>query len=472
MLLLALNALIVFNGTTAYSQQVTVNASTAISVPTGVFFGTVGSVTIQSSGAVKNDGTIGVQGDFTNNGGALNSGTGKISFLGGTAIQSLKTSASTLYDLTVSKTSGKVTLSDDAAISHQLTMTSGDIETGTHNLVFTPSALCFVECNSSRVIGNAVMQDRSVGIGALSFLDFDMAAGVDNIGNVSITRVSGPAGICSNGTNSGIACYWLITPTTQPVSGRNVTFHWLTDLDNSKDFSTYEAEVWRYSGSQWLYVPNSAYATSSFSLWTSPTIVTTSLTKWTISTGGSPLPVELLSFDARCANNKVKLNWVTASETNNDYFTIERSKDNNIFEKVLDYPGAGNSNHLISYSAIDDSPYAGNSYYRLKQTDFDGIFTYSGIVPVSCGQEQDFDLISVIQGTHDHEIEMTFVAVGGEQYTYGVYDITGKLMMESAGVAASGINEVHIEMGFIAESLYMVTLQTSEKSFSRKVVLK
>src|SRR5688572_1178487 len=98
----------------------------------------------------------------------------------------------------------------------------------------------------------------------------------------------------------------------------------------------------------------------------------------------SPLPVELISFDAvPVDNNKVKLDWITATEINNDYFTVEHSLDTYEWEKVTQVPGYGNSNTNIEYEAWDVDPYEGISYYRLKQTDFDGQFSYSGIEKVS-----------------------------------------------------------------------------------------
>lgn len=98
------------------------------------------------------------------------------------------------------------------------------------------------------------------------------------------------------------------------------------------------------------------------------------------SGGGSPLPIELVSFEAEpTVNEQVKMNWVTAAEMNNEYFTIERSRDVVNFEAILFVDGAGNSNSTIVYHAFDENPYSGQSYYRLKQTDFDGKFTYSDI---------------------------------------------------------------------------------------------
>jgi hypothetical protein len=94
------------------------------------------------------------------------------------------------------------------------------------------------------------------------------------------------------------------------------------------------------------------------------------------------LPIELISFSAIPLEKEVQLNWSTASETNNDYFTIERSTNGIDFEEIENLAGAGNSSVILDYSAIDKNPILGTSYYRLKQTDFNGDFSYSDIVSV------------------------------------------------------------------------------------------
>ena len=84
------------------------------------------------------------------------------------------------------------------------------------------------------------------------------------------------------------------------------------------------------------------------------------------------LPVELLSFTAKAEKNKVKLNWVTASEKNNSHFTIEKSVNGNNWSKVAEVNGQGNSNVIHDYSYTDSYPISGASWYRLSQTDYDG----------------------------------------------------------------------------------------------------
>jgi hypothetical protein len=89
------------------------------------------------------------------------------------------------------------------------------------------------------------------------------------------------------------------------------------------------------------------------------------------------LPVGITHFAAEAIGPNVSIQWVTESEVNNDFFTVERSKDGEKWEFVTTMPGAGNSSTQRNYSAIDSKPYEGMSYYRLKQTDFDGNYEYS-----------------------------------------------------------------------------------------------
>ena len=107
------------------------------------------------------------------------------------------------------------------------------------------------------------------------------------------------------------------------------------------------------------------------------TLASTSLT--------NPLPIELVSFKGRADDGVIILEWVTASETNNNFFTIERSFDGRNFE-IIGYvdskaPG-GFSNELLHYVLKDQNPPDGIIYYRLKQTDYDGAYEYSDIIAV------------------------------------------------------------------------------------------
>ena len=106
-----------------------------------------------------------------------------------------------------------------------------------------------------------------------------------------------------------------------------------------------------------------------------------------------PLPVELLNFNAQHSeNSELVLNWATASETNNDYFIIERSQNALNWEIVEKVSGAGNSNNRINYSLIDTKPFSGTSYYRLTQTDFNGEFKELKTISVSLNNNSNINL--------------------------------------------------------------------------------
>ncbi len=97
----------------------------------------------------------------------------------------------------------------------------------------------------------------------------------------------------------------------------------------------------------------------------------------------SIVPVQLMYFRGKADNERVRLNWATASESNSDYFQIERSTDLKEFSPLGRITSAGESRKLIEYSFLDEAPLPGVNYYRLKQVDKDRAFEYSKIIAVS-----------------------------------------------------------------------------------------
>ncbi len=108
----------------------------------------------------------------------------------------------------------------------------------------------------------------------------------------------------------------------------------------------------------------------------------------------TPLPIELIEFSAQWAGDVVKLAWETASETNNDYFTIERKAAGESWESIAKVDGAGDSNSSLHYGITDENPLKERGYYRLKQTDFNGENSYSGTRTVA-PQETPADPVQI-----------------------------------------------------------------------------
>lgn len=121
------------------------------------------------------------------------------------------------------------------------------------------------------------------------------------------------------------------------------------------------------------------------------------------------LPIELIFFEAVFNDvlRRVDLDWATASETDNDFFTIERSINGSDWTELVQVDGAGNSSTRIDYHEIDPKPFYGDSYYRLKQTDFDGEFSYSPIVLIT--QNGEMEIVAYPNPSHQgDEVVLNF----------------------------------------------------------------
>jgi hypothetical protein len=103
------------------------------------------------------------------------------------------------------------------------------------------------------------------------------------------------------------------------------------------------------------------------------------------------LPIELISFVVSKVGAYVQLDWSTATEINNDYFTVERSQDGQTFEEILTEKGAGNSSRRLDYRRYDESPELGHNYYRLSQTDFNGVMETFNVEVVNFDGSTLFD---------------------------------------------------------------------------------
>jgi len=138
------------------------------------------------------------------------------------------------------------------------------------------------------------------------------------------------------------------------------------------------------------------------------------------------LPVELVSFKGECNGLTVELNWSTISEINNDFFTIEKSLDGEIYFSIGTIQGQGNSSNLTSYSFIDDNT-SKQPYYRLKQTDFNGETNYHSTISVFCNKDSFFKFYP---NPVKDELTITLSKTG--VYTVEIKDYLGRLVLSES----------------------------------------
>ena len=182
---------------------------------------------------------------------------------------------------------------------------------------------------------------------------------------------------------------------------------------------------------------------------------------------GSGLPIKLLMFQAAPDGKRVLIDWATATEINNDHFNIERASESLDFYSIYETPGAGNSDLTLYYKAIDNSPLEGLSYYRLKQTDYDGTFTYSDPVAVYYSQRDRFEIVSV-SADQEKNLTLLFQDKTKENCHLAVLNLLGTKVFEMDIHAERGTNKEMLSIPELASGLYFVTLSSQYTSLSRK----
>ena len=186
------------------------------------------------------------------------------------------------------------------------------------------------------------------------------------------------------------------------------------------------------------------------------------------------LPIELISFTAIPNGDNVDLNWSTASERSNDYFTIEKSIDGIHFELVVTKDGAGDKTTISNYYDYDPTPYTGTSYYRLTQTDFDGKSETFDLVSVFISTEDQDDLFTIYPNPISNNNQLNIVLKNHEtnEQHIVIHDLQGKKYGEFIFTLQQ--NETIFQLPNLTEipsGLYIITLNNDNNSTSKRLVV-
>ena len=505
--------------------QGVLNDNAKISVSSGTFFiiDNGGFTNNGVSGQVANAGTITVDGTWTNNSATNVFGATPTATTGGTVrldggAQSITGSQPTnFFNLTAGGTgfaSSKTLSAVDADVYGALTLTTG--------VILNSRTLTLRNNLASAITGAGVVVAETPPAAGYGYVSWNMG---NTIGNYTIpfATTSGAAipvnyNVTSAGTgaptDAGFALKRFSTyPTNQtnlPVASTvthvtddygndnsNMVFDrfWVVDNNAQNNYTTYpnvtltmsyqDADITggiteanlvaqRFNSNQnrwgdWLYSPvaNTAGNTVTVNL----TRVEDYFPVWTLVDNSDPLPIEIARFVGQCQDNGILVGWTTYSETNNDLFTLERSKNGVDFEEVDLIAGAGNSNQPINYQVLDENAFGGTSYYRLKSTDVYGKHEYSPVIAATCGEENtDFTYVNAYE-IDNTDLQIEFTASNNEPYTVTLYDASGRIILNHSSKAAEGMNRLRLPVGNVAKGIYIVNLQNSSKRFSKKVML-
>lgn len=242
------------------------------------------------------------------------------------------------------------------------------------------------------------------------------------------------------------------TASNGPASGQNST-----DIGVNETSSTLASESLQLIGTGSTY--------SDFS-WATPSAATSGQEN-SASTDDQSFPVEILSFEGFSQNNANLLKWTTATEKNNDYFTLEKSTDGESFNQVTTVPGVGNSNDIQYYQAKDFNVDASLTYYRLKQTDYNGAYTYSDVIAV---REKMKNQIEMKMLRENSCVKLQINNLNPNPVTIEMFDLQGRKVLEKSIYPAK--KHIHVNMDtYTNTGIYIIRVLQGNQVLTEKIML-
>ncbi len=469
-----------------------ISPSTAITISGG----TNGDFINKSSATTDVNGSLYLTGDFTNSA-VFGPATGTVILNGANQQDIYWTGTGTggFYNLTLENTAVGTTdiyLNDDIEINGTGTFNNGIVNYNGGSLIFNNGSSCpnggsatsFVNTTGANIV-------TKKGTNAFIFPTGEVSG--SNI-------VWAPVGIAAPAASSQIGADYNFSTSPDNLNVCDVNImhhtsyveHWILSTDNSSpDVTLYWKDGARSgiasviagellvghwedcTGDKWVDKGGSiSGSTASGSITNTTAILLYNDGPVTFGSKNSfnPLPVSLIDFSANCHNEMVKIQWSTASETNNDFFTIERSLDGIQWISIATIPGAGNSNQIHNYSYTDENTVDYNVYYRLKQTDFDGNVKSFAPVTVNCASQSDL-LVNVFPNPFKDEVTLSIGNLNFTGAQLNVFDIVGnKIAERTFNDIQNHALQTTFDLGGLAGGMYFVEVRAAGFSKYIKIV--
>ena len=305
-------------------------------------------------------------------------------------------------------------------------------------------------------------------------------------GNPYYTQITAPIAPYATNYPTGwyvMNRYWNVSPTVQPASPVGVRFYY-----TAADFAALQTncpslvtdtdlQFFKFTSASGINpYPGLGHAGAVYSdlIGINPTIEVLGnhhfgqFTVGSFSGGGigetgdgASFPVQWLDFEARLLDNKtVKLYWGTASETLNDYFTVEKSVDGVSFSPIQTVDAGNYSHQAQYYNAVDLAPTWGINYYRIMQTDIDGKNTYSTTQTLTFSEKQP---VQFVIAPNPASNQLTITPIGKQDgYQYTMMNVLGEKVRENQNV----VKETTVDLSGLSKGLYYLIL--SGEGFSQK----
>jgi hypothetical protein len=181
------------------------------------------------------------------------------------------------------------------------------------------------------------------------------------------------------------------------------------------------------------------------------------------------LPVGLLNFTGKTTANGNVLQWITTTEINNHHFTLYRSSSSNNFVPFATITGSGNSNITQTYSYPDPTPFAGITYYRLSQTDYDGKQTIVGNLSLQ-RQVTNLSITSIMPIPATDVVKINFITATQSNALLSLHDAAGRLITQQNINTTSGNNELLLDVSKYAAGIYFLSINNGQEVATNKLL--
>lgn len=408
-----------------------------------------------------------VAGNWTDNG-TFNSSTGTITFDGSSAQTINGSSGTSFYNFTNSNSSTGITMNSGFTVTNTLSMSgaTANIDLNGNTLDLSSTGTISGESNTDRIYGTSGTITTTRTLNAPSSEDVGgMGAVLTSAANLGSTTISRGHAQQTGGGNTSLLRYYDITPTTNTGLSATLRFNYYDNEMNGQSADEADFALWRSTdgGTNWTLRDGTVTAASNYIELTG----IDAFSRWTVSGKvNSPLPVELIGFKAECDFGNIDLQWTTASEQDNDYFSISGSKDGEQYSLLKNIQGAGNANVISEYNVkIQGQEY---EYIQLSQTDYDGNTSIESVQHVQCDEGLGNDQFSVQLDKESNIIKIDFPNGNAKGMLY-IVDVQGRILFEGDYRSGDGLDSESVYLND-PHGMYVIGFQSATGIVSQKVI--